>query len=510
MGESARTKVRGSQEAIAVVESSGGAIRVVRCNGEAAGAGVRGGMTLAEAKALLPSLRIEEADPRADGEALEALAEWGQAFSPIVQIEPPDALLLDVTGCQRLFKGEDNLLSQALNGLRQRGFSARGAVADTPGAAWAIAHAHDEWAVVTEPGHDVRVLARLPIESLRLEGRTVSALHAVGVETVEALMHLPRASLGARFGEGLRRRLDQALGDVPEPLVPFCPPPVLRSSLQLGAATGRQDIVGRAIEHVLTEFCGQLAYQAGGVMRVQATFYHPAEAPTTVTVDLSRPTRSFKILNELLSTRLEQVRLPAETEGVMVWTRQVEPLGDRQEMLFETEDGDGEELTDLIDRLAVRLGAAAVARVELVSDHQPERAYRYVARVGGAVEASESRTQLDGIRSSARTKARGSGGDVLPPGAPPVEGSRPLRVWSRPVEVPVVAVVPEGPPTMFRFQSTEHVVAGCVGPERVETGWWRGPHIRRDYYRVVSTAGQAFWLFRDNEGGGWFVQGVFD
>ena len=440
-------------------------------------------MTPAEAKALLPALRLEANDPEANRRALETLAAWAQAFSPIVQIEGSDTLLLDVSGCERLFKGEHNLLDQALDGLQGRGFSGPGAVADTPGAAWAIAHAHDEWAVVTAAGRDVEELLRLPVGALRIEERTVAALHAVGVETIETLMYLPRASLSARFGDTLLHRLDQTLGNVPEPLVPFHPPPVLRSHLRLGAATDRLDIIHRAAEHVLIQFCEQLARKVVGVIRLHVTFYHPEASPTTFTIDVSRPTRAFKRLQGLLIMRLEQVHLPAETDGLMIWARHTEPLDDWQGELFETQVSDNHELADLVDRLSVRLGCQSVARAALVSDHQPERAYAYVPSLGTY-----------------------EGGPV----EPLAQGARPLRVWSRPMEVPVVALAPEGPPSMFRFQSIEHPIVACVGPERVETGWWRGPHLQRDYFRVVSRSGQAFWIFRDRRGGGWFVHGVFD
>lgn len=464
-------------------------------------------MTLAEAKALLPQLQIEEADPEADRRELDALAEWAQAFSPIVQIDPPDTLLLDVTGCQRLFKGDRNLLHRALTGLLAEGFSTRGAVAGTPGAAWAIAHTHDDYAVVTPPGRDVEILSRLPVSSLRIDGPTVKTLQSVGVETIEALLHLPRSSLATRFGDALLRRLDQALGNVPEPLTPFAPPPVLRASVRLGAATDRRDLVRQAVDHVLTQFCEQLSCKAAGITRLYVTFHHPETTPTTFPLDVSRPTRSFKRLTGLLDARLDQVHLPAATDGVIIWSRQAEPLGDRQGMLFETDEPDGEEIADLVDRLSVRLGSRSVVRVTLESDHQPERAYAYAPCVN---TSDRTKTASSRRRRQAHSQSKARANESEPPKDPPPAGTRPLRVWAKPVKVPVMAVFPDGPPRTFRFASTEHVVAACTGPERMETGWWRGPHIQRDYYRVLTQTGQAFWLFRDKAKTGWYIHGVFD
>ena len=158
-----------------------------------------------------------------------------------------------------------------------------------------------------------------------------------------------------------------------------------------------------------------------------------------------------------------------------------------------------------MDRLSVRLGSRSVVRVTLESDHQPERAYAYVPCVGTGDVAALSRR-----RHQNRAQSQSRSNESEPPKDPPLVGARPLRVWSKPVKVPVMAVVPEGPPRTFRFQSVEHVVAACTGPERMETGWWRGPYIQRDYYRVVSQTGQGFWMFRDNAKGGWYVHGIFD
>ncbi len=479
---------------MAVTESHAGTIRIVCAGGEAVSGGVCHGMTLAEAKALLPSLRVAPDDVQANLRVLKGLAMWGQAFSPIVQVDTPDTLLLDVTGCARLFRGEANLLRQALDGLGEKGLSARGAIADTPGAAWAIGHAHRAVDVVTHPGRDVEDLLRLPVWALRVDDRAVAALASVGVETVEALMYLPRSSLGSRFGDTVLHRLDQATGNVVEPLESFQAPPVLRSHVRLGAATDRYELIREAVACVLAKFCEQLAQRVVGVTRLYLTFYCPESSPMTLTITVSTPTRSLKRLQGLLRTRLDQARLPAKTDCVMLWTREVEPLDDWQDELFDTHTSDDRELADLVDRLSLRLGTRAVARAAMVSDHQPERAFAYVGCVGGKARRDEAEGDRGGSTKEARR-----------------EGSvRPLRLWGEPVEVGVVALSPDGPPAMFRFKSVEHVVASCVGPERLETGWWRGPQVRRDYFRVVSRAGEAFWIFRCRASGKWFVHGVFE
>jgi len=482
------------REPVVVVEEQRGATVVVHANRQAVGLGVRRGMTLAEAGALGPKLAVRRHDAAADRGTLESLAEWASCLSPIVHIEDAHSLFVDVTGCQRLFRGEMNLIRRAVDGLREQGFSAWAALADTPGAAWALAHAHHEGIRVTEPGGTAAALVSLPVWSLRVAHRAVADLAAVGVETVEALLHLPRASLAARFGDGLLLRLDQALGHVVELLTPFRPPPPVTSRTHFEAPIGRGDILCEAVDRLVEKFCGQLTAARSGVRRMGVTFYCDRGGCHTFDVALSQATRSAKRLRSLARARFERFSLPEPVDTVIVWTRQVEPLDDRQHELFDTGEREADGLADLVDRLSVRLGADRVVRPELVSDHQPERAYRYETQKRKNVETQK---KDEGIADSSALRTAPGGG-------------RPVRLLVEPVAVTAMAMVPDGPPVRFAWQGRQYEVADSVGPERIETGWWRGRHVQRDYYRVISLCGSGFWLFRDRDSGGWFLHGMFD
>ena len=454
---------------------------------------IRPGQTLADAKATVPRLVTYADDPAADRRQLETLAIWADCLSPIVHIEGGDTLIVDVTGCERLFGGDENLLSRAIDGLSLQGFAARGAIADTVGGAWALAHAHPEPAIISKTGRIVADLIPLPVWSLRIDPQTVKALAAVGVETVASLLHLPRSSLVSRFGEALLERIDQALGDRSEVLTPHRSQPVLTSRTLFGASTTRIDVLREAIHRAVGRLCEKLSRQVVGVRQVFVTFYCPevvteqgTETRTvTLPASLSQPTRSAKHLGSLLVGLLDTLRLPAPADSIMVWARQVDPLDDWQDELFGTDSEDARELGDLVDRLAVRLGPHAVVKPVTLSEHQPERAFRYVSLVGSAIDN----------RQSPVVSAR---------------GPRPLRLSQRPVEIAATSIVPEGPPIAFRLQGTQHAVTHSVGPERVETGWWRGPHVRRDYYRVTTETGRRLWLFRQRDTGRWFLHGWFD
>ena len=518
---------------VATVAPHGQTLRLVHVNEAAQQAYVRPGQTLAEAKAVVPELVTFVDDAAADRRQLENLAVWAQRFSPTVHIEGEDTLLVDVTGCERLFGGEANQLRQALDGLAAQGFAARVAIADTPGAAWAIAHAHAESSVVAEPGMSVAYIAALPVWSLRIDRKTTDALFSVGVETIESLLHLPRSSLTSRFGEDLLDRLDQALGDLPELLSPYEPKPVMTSRLEFGGTTDRMEVLLEAVRQATSRLCEQLNRETAGVRRFFVTFDCPhvpgadglQTRRATLEVSLSHATRSAGHLLSLLKVKLEGLRLPAPAEAVTVWARQVETLDDAQIELFETGSRDAKDLGDLLDRLIVRLGHEAVARPKLVSDYQPEYAFRYVPVIDfEKTEATKnpSRERLPLTRSPGGSPHSGAASAALRR----VKGKgavasifdwdfgfhavRPLRLLRRPMAIAATSIVPDGPPIAFNLCGERHEVGDCVGPERIETGWWRGAHIRRDYFRVSTKAGRRCWMFRARDTGHWFLHGWFD
>lgn len=541
-----RSEGWGTDAPVATITSQGRVLRIVHANRRAHTLDIRPGQTLAEAKAIVPDLVTCDDDPAADRRQLKSLAVWAGAFSPIVHLEDENTLIVDVTGCERLFDGEPNLLSRAIEGLQAQGFTARGAIADTLGAAWAIAHAHGDPAVIAPPGQTAAQLISLPVWSLRIDPKTTRALALVGVETIASLLHLPRSSLTSRFGPSLLDRLDQALGDLPEALNPYRPHPVMTSRFHLGTATTRIDVLTEAIRRALNRFCDRLAKRVAGVRQMFITFYcpdvmtdhGPQTRTVTLDVNLSQPTRSPEHLFSLLTVLIDQLRLPAPADALTLWARETDPLDDWQDELFATDASDARELGDLLDRLVVRLSPEAVVRPQLLSEHQPERAFRYLPLVAATKTSkratnSSQRTAGFNPRGHSNPDQRAAGGtcpDVVgslrgdPRGSKPAAhphgitsepefppaGPRPLRLMPHPIEIAATAVVPEGPPIAFKLRGTLHPVVKSVGPERIETGWWRGPHLQRDYYRVLTKAGRHGWIFRERDTGRWFLHGWFD
>jgi len=478
------------QRAPCVVAAPGsGGLRVIDADAAALQAGVRTGCTLTEARAVCADLTVISDDSAADRAAIEALARWADCLSPVVHIEDRDTLIVDVTGCQRVFGGEDALIEKALTGLQAQGYHARAAVADTVGAAWALAHADGRAAACSQPGRVAAAIMHLPVESLRIESQVTEALRRVGVCTVEALLHLPRASVAARFGDPVLRRLDQALGDEPELLEAYHPPRSVRAVTQLAAATSALDVLREATARSLAIVCDQLARRRAGVRQMFVTFYQEGGAHRTLDVQVSQAVRDPAALRSLMEARIDDLKLAGKVEAVTVWARACEPLDDAQQVWFETDEADYRELAGLLDRLAARLGRGCVVRPQPVDDHQPERAFRCTSVLDG-----------NGLSRSRRPAVV----------AERAWSYRPLRLLRRPVQVFVRTEMTGGPPLCFVFSGREVRVAGWLGPERVATGWWRGRWIERDYYCIESDTGCHYWLFRRRDETVWFVHGVFD
>ena len=486
------------------------------CSARAKALGITPGVSLAEATALAgPSkLHSEGYDPAADREALKEWAEWCRRFSPLVGLDAvaaPDCLLLDVTGLAHLFGGETALAAKVIHDFAHRGLVVRVAIADTIGAAWALAHfpANDQEIQNTPstphsplpthhspnipPGEVSPALHPLPVEALRLPDDVVDLLHQLGVYRIGQLESLPRSDLTARFGPRLLERWDQATGRLAEPIPAQPLTPEFGARWLLDHPTTRRE----TIEHVVEQLVGRVAqmlFRCGrGALRLECRLDCQSARGVEISVGLFQPSAAAGHLFGLIHMPLERARLPAPVEAVDVRAAVTAALERRQQELFSDgpPGGHARHLAGLVDRLSSRLGRRSAMRARLVVDAQPERAYRYVPLVEG----------LSGRRSRRGTSSR-TGESDLPP--------RPLRLLRQPMPLAAVSIMPDGPPLRFHLRYQEHRIAQSWGPERIETGWWRGRPVRRDYYRIETTTGRRYWLFRDLGNGRWFLHGTFE
>jgi protein ImuB len=480
----------------ALIAPGAGGERLYAVCPAAARAGLAMSMRVADARALVPDLHVSPADPDGDRAALNDLARWCGRVSPWTAPDPGAAahlsgVLMDITGCARVFVGEDRLLDGLIGDVRALGFTARAAAAPTLGLAWALAR-HGEpgrrgWCAA-EDAHGA--LAPLPVEALRLTPETCAALRRFGLNTAGALMALPRRALVRRFGPELARRLDQALGGVRETLSPLRPAPALRARVRFAEPLITLESVGEAFAHALTRLCALLEREGLGARRVRLTLYRADGGVGEMMLAAAAPVRDSAHLIRLMRHRLERAGLDAGfgVDLVEVAALLTRPLDVGQTSLDPDAGAERLAAARLMDRLDARLGAGAAACAEAVDSHAPERAGRW--RAGAAAPAVWPRRPE----------------------------RRPLLILDPPEPAEAVAEIPDGPPRRFTWRRVAHTVARAEGPERIAPEWWRltpGAAARtRDYFRVETGEGRRFWLYREGLYGretqqpGWFVHGA--
>lgn len=428
-------------------------------------------------------------------------------FSPIVGTEPTDAasILLDITGLAHLFGGETALAENIVGDFARQGFSIRLAIADTLGAAWAATHycrLPPSGFLTVSHGETASFLAPLPIEALRLPEEIVRLLHELGIIRIGQLEALPREDFSSRFEPLLLQRMDQAQGRLDEP-VPACfLPPTFEADWSIEHPTTRRDAIEAILERLIDRMAAMLAHASLGALRLECRleFEHAATAPkpraSTLSLGLFQPTSGSRHLFELARLQFDRLRIPAPVACVHVAATLTAPLEpDKQRTFFDCfgEDAPWDgfagpsrdmQFAKLVERLSSRLGSTAVSRVRLRPEAQPELSWHYDPMV------------------ERRRRRRNPSHGELPP--------RPLRLFERPHAIAVAAVSPGGPPLRLELSRGAQKVTQSWGPERIETGWWRGHPIGRDYYRVETAAGSRFWVFRRLRDGKWFLHGIFE
>lgn len=475
---------------LALVQTITSRLIVAAVSDEAKGSGITIGMTLAEARALCSDLCHHDHLPEHDRKSLEALGRWLIArFSPVVAIEPPDALLLDVTGSERLFGGLDRLAEQVCDALTNLQITHRIAIAPTSGAAWAVASFGAVDLSIVPEDQIAPALHPLPVAALRLDDEVVSALHHLGIETIVGLDRLPRQSLPSRFGVSLLLQLDRAFGRVAEPLVPLAHRVRVQASMQFEGGIDSPEVIGLALKHLLDCVVPQLARLGCGARRLTMHFRCDRASPITRTLSLSRPTRNVGTLLNLLRCATEALNAATGITAVTLSVPVYERVDDEQQRLLDGEEQVAQaEVDGLLERLRSRLGEDAVLCPRLIECHLPEWAVRWERPERVAFQQSPSQP-ITPVR------------------------SRPLHLLPEPVEVRCMLSPSDedmGLPVLFAHDGTSHTVTQISGPERIAGVWWAGRHKTRDYYDVEDEAGRRFWLFRVAETRKWYLHGLFD
>lgn len=492
----------------ALVAAMTGGFRLTAVDALAAAEGLAPGQLATDARALVPALVLQPGDPAADARALDDLLHWASRWSPMVARDGTDGFVLDVGGASHLFGGEKALLADIGRRLGGLGLTSRQALAGSAAAAAALARcAADHCIVAGGSAAHAAALAPLPLAALRLEPAIAAALIRLGITTIGQLAGLPRPSLDRRFGGGPTQCLDRALLRAAEAMSWVEPMPRFRTFLPFAEPlAGRAGIEAAAAR--LGEALSRLLGEAGqGVLKLVLQLHRVDGARPCVALSLIRPSRDPVHLQRLICPRLDGLDIGFGLDAMALVAETVAPLG-AEALALGAADGapSREALAELVDRLSNRLGREALACLEPVASHRPERAERLVSL------NREDRADRED-RSGARAEML-----CLADRGP----ERPLRLLGRAQPIEVVAEIPEGPPRLFRWQGASHQVVRAEGPERLAPEWWRADATMRarDYYRVETASGGRFWLYRDGlyqrrgDGEGeappaWYLHGFF-
>ncbi|MEM0926129.1 MAG: DNA polymerase Y family protein, partial [Planctomycetota bacterium] len=479
----------------------------------------------------LPSPLVLEHDVVADTVALQQIAEvLQQRVSPLVAIEPiekrpwsgrwlnePDTLFCDLSGVTHLFEDEPGVLQATRQCLSDLGWSVKLAIAGNATAAWALAHYHrqDDFQS-TDPIID---LQHLPVDALRIETETRHTLGRLGVETIGALLRLPRSGLTSRLGAPLVQRIAEAIGERDTSLSMHHPEVDYVAKHDLEYPTDDSILLGDRIERLSGDLTKQLRDRRRGALRVLCQLDRIDHDPRTFSIGLFAPTQDGEHLAGLLRCSLDSLRLPGMVTRLTLRVMQSGEMRTQQHGLFADGSSDldphgvsEKRLSRLVDSLSSRLGADAVLGVRLTDNPLPEKAYRTYRLTD--FRTRQALRKLPSRRRASRGKSTPSAKRHVRSPAATDARRRPLQLLRRPIELQPVLAHPDDvkrlhDPVAFRFEREVHRIARHWGPERIESGWWSGPSVRRHYYRVETIGGRVWWVFQDLSNRKWFLHGRF-
>jgi protein ImuB len=459
------------------------ALRLSAVDRKATSLGLSIGQPLANARAMLPALKVVASNEPADFKLLTRIADWCDRFTPFVALDGPRCILLDVTGASHLFGGEQAMLDRIRNSLQTQGFAVRGALAGTATAACALARYRD--GTVIASGEEAKAVMPLPIEALNLDAVTTHGFRRAGLKTVGQAASRKRSEMTARFGTTMVSTLDLALGYTQKPITPRNPLPDYWKEQNFAEPVVTQEVIRSTLKCLAATLSEVLEQRGEGARRLEAVFFRADGAVRRIAIEMGVPTRAPAIIERLFREKLDALTDPLDPgfgfDLIRLSASRVEQANSEVSNL-DASISEKTEISFLVDRLAARFGSHRVLAFQPNDTHIPEAAWVAVP----AQYAQPSKLSWKKVR---RTKD-----------AP----RRPLRLFARPEPVNMAM-------HSLHWRKAQHNVAQSEGPERIEMEWWRHqtPQPARDYFRVEDDEGRRYWLYRNTATPQWFLHGVF-
>ncbi|WP_374951375.1 DNA polymerase Y family protein [Mucilaginibacter sp.] len=462
-----------------------GRMLVTSANLFAINEGVHIGMPVADAKAIITALKVFNDKPGRDASLLKALGEWCIRYTPIIAVDMPDGLILDVSGCTHLWGGERAYLKEIITRFKSQGYYVRAAMADTVGAAWAVSRYGSVTPLIDKGAHAAALLA-LPPAALRLDETNVQRLQKLGLHSIKSFIDMPRSVLRRRFGEGVLIRLGQALGTEDEVINPIHIIPPYQERLPCLEAIRTVTGIEIAIQKLLAALCLRLQAEGKGLRTAILKGYRVDGRVEQVQIGTNTATYNTSHLFKLFELKIAHIEPALGIELFVMEAAKVEDVSPMQEALWAGKPGvDDLAVAELLDKIAGKVGAETIHRYLPDEHYWPERSLKKAASLN-------EKPAIDWRN----------------------DKPRPTQLLAQPQPIDVTAPVPDYPPMVFIYQGKRHYVRKADGPERIEREWWLDDGQHRDYYNVEDQDGQRYWVFRSGHYSGsgddqWFIHGFF-
>ncbi len=461
-----------------------GRIMITAASSQAEQQGILTGAILADAKAIVPDIQCFDDQENLAKKLLTRIGKWAIRYTPIVAIDLPDGIILDVSGCAHLWGGELNYLEHILKRLQESGYRCSGALSDTIGASYALARFGQKTPIISI-NQQYNALLNLPPTALRLSEPTVKRLHKLGLDKIGKFIQLPKSVLRRRFGEEMLLKLGQALGTDDEHIKPLVIVPPYEERLPCLEPIRTKPAIEIAIETLLKTLCKRLASEGMGIRSVELKGYRLDGKLTQATIGTNQSTNKIAHLCKLFELKIAGIEPALGIELFILTATKVEPVDIHQEKLWNGKPGLADKgLAQLLDRLAGKIGPQAIKRYLPAPHYWPERSLRPAVSLD---EKSETVWQQ--------------------------ANPRPMEMLRKPEPVQVTAPIPDYPPMNFRYNNELHLIKKADGPERIEREWWMEKGEHRDYYILEDEQGRRYWIFRaghyNEEKSSWYLHGFF-